>query len=240
VRLLVDRVTVGWLPLSAESLTLTVVVPSPVARVVEEVGAVVRGPAEQVGPPLVDDRGQAGHDRAGGAGAADVEPAAVAVGVVDLHPGVGVGDEGGVGDAAAGAALGDDAVLVGGLVLVGADAAAAAAPARLAAVVAAGGQVQRGAADGDDVGGEGLVAARGPAVAGRGQEGDAGVGEDAVEAGLPGPLAGAVAHRHRRGVVGAVLDGGVQVGPAAVVRLDEQDVGARGRGVGVLDVQGGL
>src|SRR5262249_38125357 len=105
-----------------------------------------------------------------------------------------------VGGGAGGAALGDDALLVGGLALVAADAAAAAGPAGLAEVVAraVGGQV--GAADGQHVGRHGRVAGRRPAVARGGDAGDpvvgGGRGLHRVVAVLAGELVAAVTHRH--------------------------------------------
>src|SRR5262249_30284526 len=153
------------------------------------------------------------------------------VGVVDGEAGVGVGVVGDVRVGAVGAGLRDDALLEGGLRLVGAEAAAAAAPAGFAGVSAATGQIQARTAGRPRVGRDGGVGGGGAVIAGGGDEGDGGVpgggDEVAVPRGLGGGLAAAPAHRHGDDarLPGGVIDRGEQVGVGAVVRLDEQDVG---------------
>ena len=95
------------------------------------------------GAPLIDDGHEARPLRRGGAGAADLRPAAETVAAVDRDAAVGVGVVGHIrGGALAacgdhGRAVADDeAALVAGLAEVRANAAAAAAPARFALVAA--------------------------------------------------------------------------------------------------------
>src|SRR5262249_41062083 len=113
----------------------------------EQVAAIERAVAVQ-GASLVHDRYETGPRRRSEAGAADLEPAAV-VGVVDVHAGGGIGVEGNVRSRRGGADR--HAALVGRLGLEDAGASAAAAPGGLGHPVATAIQIERRAADRQDV-----------------------------------------------------------------------------------------
>ena len=192
-------------------------------------------------PALVGDGDDAREQRCRQAGAADVVPVAPAGRggrVVDVDARVRVGIERDVGHGADRRA--GDRRLIGRLGLDLAIAATAVGPGRLADVVANRVDVQRRAADGDDVrrGGQVLRSGAPRRVAGRGEEGDAAVAgggsEGAIEGGLIRELAASKAHGdgNHAGLLACVIDGRHQVGKAAAPGLDHQGIFApEGEGV---------
>src|SRR5947209_4859829 len=154
---LIDSVTETWEVVPDSATVAAGVAPTAVTSGIDwgSAGAPAVGRGEPGdGAPVVAGGEGAGRHRRGEAGAADLDPPAAGaevVGIVDGDAGVRVGEPGDVGRRALRAALGDDAVLVGRLPLLRADATPAAGPGGFGAVRAAV-ECQGGAADGDDVG----------------------------------------------------------------------------------------
>ncbi len=151
--------------------------------------------------------------------------------------------------------MGDRAALIGGLGFVAAQSSAAAAkggscgavaPGGFGEVIASGIDGEGSPADGEDIGrGRRVFDAR-TVIAGGGDEGDAVVTGGGGEVGIEGGDAGVFGHSPAHGdngdagLIASGVDGGEEIIGGGGIGFDENDLGARGDGVGPLDVEGGF
>src|SRR5271156_860076 len=191
----------------------------------------------------IGDGDERGPLRRRGAGAAYLEPTAVAAdsdGVVNGVTGAGIGVVGNVRHTARSVqVIGDRKLRLGDrLIFVLAEPAAAAAPGCFAAVISGFVERQRSAADGDHVRRSRRVVHASAAIAGGREESDAGGNEVIVQTALAGKFGRRPAHGNNRGAVAhREIDAGEQVAQVIRRSFDEENLGLRRDGVRPFDIQ---